>query len=152
MIRLRKITAMNSLNLYFLGQELKTSYSNKSFLLPNNMFKKNWKKLTTKIYIIVCALTETKDHINPFQVDLSSPHHQFFDFFFSIWVSFHEHSRITELQGRGGGGISLTPRYHFHPLHRHLHISWVITAESLPLHIASSRTRTGNLWFPSASR
>ena len=30
--------------------------------------------------------------------------------------------------------------------------SWVITAESSPLHIASSRTRTGNLWFPSASR
>ena len=25
-----------------------------------------------------------------------------------------------------------------------------ITAESSPLHIASSRTRTGNLWFPSA--
>ena len=25
-------------------------------------------------------------------------------------------------------------------------------AESSPLHIASSRTRTGNLWFPSASR
>ena len=30
--------------------------------------------------------------------------------------------------------------------------SWVITAESSPLHIASSRTRTGNFWFPSASR
>ena len=151
MIRLRKITAMNSLNLYFLGQELKTSYSNKSFLLPNNMFKKNWKKLTTKIYIIVCALTETKDHINPFQVDLSSPHHQFFDFFFLSgfpFMNIHESQNCRE----GGGGISLTPRYHFHPLHRHLHISWVITAESLPLHIASSRTRTGNLWFPSASR
>ena len=26
-----------------------------------------------------------------------------------------------------------------------------ITAESSPLHIASSRTRTGNLWLPSAS-
>ena len=35
---------------------------------------------------------------------------------------------------------SLTPHYHFHPLHRHLDISWVITAESSPLHIASSRT------------
>ena len=65
--------------------------------------------------------------------------------FFSIWVFFHDHSRITGLQGKGEG-ISLTPHYHFHPLHRHLDISRAITAESLPLHIASSRTRTGNLW------
>ena len=41
-----------------------------------------------------------------------------------------------------GEGISLTPHYHFHPLHRHLDISRAITAESSPLHIASSQTRT----------
>ena len=35
---------------------------------------------------------------------------------------FHKHSRITGLQGKGEG-ISLTPHYHFHPLHRHLDIS-----------------------------
>ena len=75
----------------------------------------------------------------------------FFLFFFSIWIFFHEHSRITELQGKGEG-FSLTPHYHFYSLHRHLDISWAITAENSPLHIASSRTRTGNLWFPSASR
>ena len=72
-------------------------------------------------------------------------------FFFSIWVFFHEHSRITGLQGKKEG-ISLTPHYHYHPLHRHLDISRVITAGSSPLHIVSSRTRTGNLWLPSASR
>ena len=71
--------------------------------------------------------------------------------FFSMWVFFHEHSRITGLQGKGEG-ISLTPHYHFHPLNRYLDISRAITAESSPLHIASSQTRTGNLWFPSASR
>ena len=71
--------------------------------------------------------------------------------FFSIWVFFHEHSRITGLQGKEEG-ISLTPHYHFHPLHRHLDISRAITAESSPLRIASSRTRTGNLWFSSAKR
>ena len=70
--------------------------------------------------------------------------------FFSIWIFFHEHSRITRLQ-RNGEGISLTPHYYFNPLHRHLDISWAITAESSPLHIASSRTQTGNLWFPSSS-
>ena len=70
--------------------------------------------------------------------------------FFSIWVFFHKHSRFTRLQ-RKGEGIYLTPLYHFHPLQRHLNISWAITAESSPLHIASSWTRTWNFWFPSAS-
>ena len=49
--------------------------------------------------------------------------------FFSIWDFFHEHSWITGLQEKREG-ISLTPNYHFHPLHRHLHISRAITAES----------------------
>ena len=70
--------------------------------------------------------------------------------FFSLSGFFHKHSWITRLQGMGEG-ISLTPHYHFHPLHRHLDISWAITAENSPLHIASSRTCTRNLWFPSAS-
>ena len=74
-----------------------------------------------------------------------------FFFFFSMWVFFHEHSRFTGQQGKGEG-IYLTPLYHFHPLHRHLDISWAITAEGSPLHIAGSRTRTRNLWFPGASR
>ena len=72
-------------------------------------------------------------------------------FFFSSGFFFHEHSRITELQGKGEG-ISLSPHYQFHSLHRHLGINRANTAGSSPLHIASSRTRTGNLWFASASR
>ena len=76
----------------------------------------------------------------------------FIIFLFSVRVFFNDDSRIKGLQGKGRGGISLTPHYHFHPLQRHLDISRAITAESSPLHIASSRTRTGNLWFPSASR
>ena len=71
--------------------------------------------------------------------------------FFSIWTTFQEYSRLTG-QLRKWKAISLTPFYHLHPLHRHLDISRVITAESSPLHITSSRTRIGNLWFPSASR
>ena len=69
-------------------------------------------------------------------------------FFFSTWVFFHEHSPTTGLQGKGEG-ISLVPHplhRHFHPLHRHIDISRAITAENSPLHIASSRTWTGNLW------
>ena len=41
--------------------------------------------------------------------------------FFSMCVFFHEHSPITELQGKGEG-ISLIPLYHFHRLHRHFDI------------------------------
>ena len=72
-------------------------------------------------------------------------------FCFSILVFFHEHSRITELQGKTED-ISSTPYYHFHLLHKYLDISQAIAAESSPLHIASSRTQTGNPWFPSTSR
>ena len=66
-------------------------------------------------------------------------------------VFFHEHSRFTGQQGKGEG-INLTPLYHFHPLDRHLNISQAIATKSSPMHIASSRTRTGNVWFLSASR
>ena len=72
-------------------------------------------------------------------------------FFFSIWVFFYEHSRITGLQGKGEG-ISLTPHNRLHLLHRHLAISRAITAESSPLHITSSLIRTGSLLIPSANR
>ena len=65
-------------------------------------------------------------------------------FFLSIWVFFHEHSRFTGQQAKEEG-IYLTPLYHFHQLQRHLDISRAITAESSPLHIAGSRTRTWNL-------
>ena len=37
-------------------------------------------------------------------------------FFFSVWVFFHKHLRITGLPVKGEG-ISLTPHYQFHPLH-----------------------------------
>ena len=74
-----------------------------------------------------------------------------FFFSFPIWVFFHEHSRFIGQQGKGEG-IYLTPLYHFHPLHRHLDSGRAITAESSPLHISGIPTRTGNLWFPSASR
>ena len=57
-----------------------------------------------------------------------------------MWVFFHEHSRITRLQGKGEN-ISLIPHYHFHPLHRHLDISQAITPESSPLHIVTLSTQ-----------
>ena len=67
-----------------------------------------------------------------------------FYFVFSFYLSFISRT----FRGRRRAFL-LTHHYQFHPLHRHLHISRTITAESSPLHIASSRTQTGNLWFPS---
>ena len=67
--------------------------------------------------------------------------------FFPSGFSF---TNIHDSQGSRGRGT--TPLYNFHPLHRHLDISLVIAAESSPLHIASSWTRTGNLCLPSAGR
>ena len=60
-----------------------------------------------------------------------------FLFFFSIWLFFYEYSRFTGQQVKGEA-ISSYPFYHFHPLLRHLDISWVIAAESWPLRIAGS--------------
>ena len=68
-----------------------------------------------------------------------------FQFFFYL-AFFHEYSRFTGQQAKGET-IYLHPFYHFHPLHRHLDISWVIAAESSPLRIAGSRNRTWNLWY-----
>ena len=48
--------------------------------------------------------------------------------FFSICVFFYGHSRFTGQQRKEEA--TLAPLYHFHPLHRHLHISRAITAES----------------------
>ena len=72
-------------------------------------------------------------------------------FFLLSGFSFTTIHESQDCRGRGRA-FFLTPHYPFHRLHRHLDISRTITAESSPLHIASSRTRTGNLWFPSASR
>ena len=66
--------------------------------------------------------------------------------FFSVWLFFHEYSRLTGQQVKGET-ISLYPFYHFHLLHRHLDISWIIAAESSPLQITGSRNWTWNLCY-----
>ena len=76
--------------------------------------------------------------------------HKSLQVFFFYLGFFHDHSRITRLQGKGEG-IFLAPHYQFHLLHGYLDICRAIISDSFPLHIASSQTRTGNYWFPSAS-
>ena len=87
----------------------------------------------------------------------------FFAVFFLIWYGHPIRIRdsfFCRLQqwftnyrtaGEREGGISLAPHYYFHPHHRRLDISQVITAEGSPLHIDSSQTQTKNFWFLSGS-
>ena len=74
-----------------------------------------------------------------------------FNFFVLPGFSFTTIHESQDCRQRMEWGLSLIPHYHFHSLHRHIDISRVIVAESVPLHIASSWTRTGNHWFPCAS-
>ena len=68
--------------------------------------------------------------------------------FFSIWVFFHEYSRITGLQGKEKS-ISLIPHYHFfHPLHRHLGISRANIAGSSPLTYLTAGLEPRTFGFP----
>ena len=111
--------------------------SNLSFYLIKNRPRKNWlRKSLGKKYDAQYFIFGTCPHI----------------YIFFFYLGFL--SRTFTIHGTAGegGGYLLTPLYHFHLLHRHLDISRAIAAGSSPLHIAGSRTRTGNLWFPSASR
>ena len=54
-------------------------------------------------------------------------------FFFLSGFPFTTIHESNDCRGRG----MASPHYHFHPLHRHLDISQVITAGSSPLHIAA---------------
>ena len=58
---------------------------------------------------------------------------------------------IHRTAGEGGGGFLFNSSLPLLPVCRNLNISRTTTAGSPPLHIASSRTRTLNLWLPSTS-
>ena len=72
--------------------------------------------------------------------------------FFFFYLGFLSRTFMIHGTAGEGGGYLFNSSLPLPSLHRHLDISWAITAESSPLHIVSSRTRTGNLWFPSARR
>ena len=56
-----------------------------------------------------------------------------------FYLGFLSQITFTNYRTAGEGGISLTPYYHFHLLHRHLDMSRANTAESSPLHIEVNR-------------
>ena len=71
-------------------------------------------------------------------------------FFFLSGFSFTNIQDPQDSRRRGWLSV-ICPLLHIYPLRRHINISRVTTAESSPLHVASSRTRTWNLWLPSTS-
>ena len=104
-----------------------------------------------KCQLLVCIVSLFvifKFYLN-FIFQIQKPKVGFVMVFFSLQIFFHKHLRFTGQQGKGGGAISLILIYHFYPLHRHF--SRVITSESSPLHIAGSRTQTGEPWFTGAN-
>ena len=66
-----------SKSIFWAGVEEFFLIKNKSFILLNNMFRKNEKKKKNNCQknLIVCALLETEDHINSFKVNLPPPNH-----------------------------------------------------------------------------
>ena len=67
---------------------------------------------------------------------------------FFFYLGFLSLTWIIHRTAREGGDYFcfLNPLYHFYLLHRYLDISRAIFAESSPLHIARSRTRTQKLF------
>ena len=79
---------------------------------------------------------------------------QFFEYdFFSICFSFTNIHDSLDNRERGSFLFNFSlPIHQFYWLHRNLDISRAINAESSPLPIASSCTRTGNFWLASANQ
>ena len=76
-------------------------------------------------------------------------------FFFSLFFFLSEFSFTYTLESqncRGMGRHFFNSSLPLPPASQILTHQPGITAESSPLHIANSRTRTANFWFPSASR
>ena len=62
---------------------------------------------------------------------------------FFFYLDFFSRTFVIHRTAGEEEAISLTPSYHLHLLRRHLDINPAITAESSPLHIASSWTEPG---------
>ena len=59
---------------------------------------------------------------------------KFWVYIFFFYLGFLSRTFTNHRTAGKGEGISLTPHYHFHPLHRRLDISRAITAGSSPAH------------------
>ena len=72
--------------------------------------------------------------------------------YFIFYLGFLSRTVTIHRTASEGGGYLFNYSLPIPPASQHLNISQAINAENSPQHIACSWTRTGNLWFPSASR
>ena len=75
MLRLQKIDGLNSINLAFWVGVWEFLFKWIISFAQERIEKKKKKKKYCKKYLVVCALTETEDHINLFQVEVHSTCH-----------------------------------------------------------------------------
>ena len=108
-----------------------------SLLLPTRLKKISFKYKFSSFLVEICRHTKIRGKISigwrrsTLNDSLYLALHDFLCFFVLPRFSF-KHSRLTGQKEQGKGeDIYLIPLYHFHPLHRHLGISRVITAGRL---------------------
>ena len=73
---------------------------------------------------------------------LSCPSDTLIFFISFLYLGFLSRKFMIHMTAGGGEGYFSKSSFSLHPLYRHLDISRMINAESSPLHITSSRTRT----------
>ena len=102
------------------------------------------KELTCMLFLLLFSSL-----LNTCRLLFSSQKYLLFFYLGFLSCTFTNHRTVGD--GERKRGIRLAPLYHFHRPQRHLDISLEITAESSPLHIASSWTQTRSFWFLSTS-
>ena len=132
------------------------SYS--CFLTPDLecLPKRNWSskilfpsliRCLIEIYWMCFILQNYQKGQGTMQWPKSVGNHNYRGYFFLSGFSFTDIHDPQDNRGRGNLSLSSTALYHFHLFHRHLDISQEINAESSPMHIASSRTWTRNIFI-----
>ena len=72
--------------------------------------------------------------------------------YFFFYLGFLSQPFTNHRTAEEGGGHLFNSSLPLPPASQTLDISWTITIQNSSLHIGSSRTRTGNLWFLRTSR
>ena len=124
-----------------LEKEISNGLLNDSLSIPSSVSKEEWE-----------ALRELLNDWNSVIKQAGKSSCMVVVVFFLFYLGFLSQSFPIHRTAGEGGGYLFNSFLPLPPVSQILDISWAITAESSPLRIGSSRARTGNLWFPNASR
>ena len=79
-------------------------------------------------------------YLNKYPLSQNDSNSLFIDAWFFFCLDFLLHDIHDSQYSRGKGRLFLIPLYHFHPLHKNLHIRRAITTDSSFLHMANARS------------